>query len=46
VTTDRRYVMFEAFADEGGYPNYREIVARARRAEITAGHSWGRQTEA
>jgi len=46
VTTDRRYVMFEAFADEGGYPNYREIVARARRGEITAGRSWGRQTEA
>ncbi len=46
VTTDRRYVMFEAFAEAGGYPGYREVLARARRGQIPAGHGWGRQTQA
>jgi uroporphyrinogen decarboxylase len=44
VTTDRRYAMFEAFAECGGYPGYKEILARARRGEPQAAHSWGRQT--
>lgn len=44
VTFDRRIVMFEAFAERGGYPGYREIVARAERP--LAGHSWGRATSA
>lgn len=46
VTADRRYVMFEAFAECGGYPDYREILAQARGGEPRAGHSWGRQTSA
>lgn len=42
VTHDRRLVMFEAFAEKGGYPGYKEILARADRPRT--GHSWGRQT--
>lgn len=45
VTVDRRYVMFEAFAEAGGYPGYQEILARARAGQAAAGHSWGRQTK-
>ena len=45
VTLDRRLVMFEAFAEAGGYPGYQQIVQRARRAgEAGIGHSWSRQT--
>jgi len=44
VTTDRRIVMFDAFAEAGGYPGYEEIVARARAAGPLAGHSFGRAT--
>jgi len=43
VTLDRRRVMFEAFAEKGGYPNYQEILNRTSKALI--GHSWGRQTQ-
>ena len=32
----------EAFAEKGGYPGYKEILARADRPRT--GHSWGRQT--
>ncbi len=46
VTTDRRYVMFEAFASRGNYPGYQEILERARRGEVQRGHLWGRATEA
>jgi uroporphyrinogen decarboxylase len=46
VTTDRRYVMFEAFAERGHYPGYQEILRRARAGLIAGGHSWGRATEA
>ena len=42
VTDDRRLVMFEAFAEKGGYPGYREILERYRGPQ--SGHSWGRQT--
>ncbi len=45
VTTDRRYVMFEAFAEKGGYPGYREILEQARAGKVAAGHSWGRSTQ-
>jgi uroporphyrinogen decarboxylase len=45
VTTDRRYVMFEAFAEAGGYPDYREILARAQRGEIETAHAWGHRRE-
>ena len=41
VTLDRRVVMFEAFAEKAGYPNYREIIAAV--GEGRTGHSWGRQ---
>ena len=41
VTLDRRLVMFEAFAEKGGYPNYREILAG--RGGTNTGHSWGRK---
>jgi hypothetical protein len=44
VTLDRRRVMFEAFAEKGGYPEYREILTRTEAAQV--GHSWGRQTKA
>jgi len=44
VTVDRRYVMFEAFAEKGGYPGYKEILENARAGKTVAGHSWGRQT--
>ena len=43
VTLDRRRVMFEAFAEKGGYPDYREILARSQAAQ--SGHSWGRATQ-
>jgi hypothetical protein len=46
VTTDRRYVMFEAFAQCGGYPDYQSVLERARRGDSVTGHSWGRQTNA
>lgn len=42
VTLDRRRVMFEAFAEKGGYPNVQQILAQTRTALV--GHSWGRQT--
>ncbi len=45
VTTDRRYVMFEAFAEQGGYPNYREVVERAKRGQAEHGRVYGRATE-
>jgi uroporphyrinogen decarboxylase len=45
VTTDRRYVMFEAFAERGGYPNYQAILDKARAGPVADAHSWGRQTE-
>jgi hypothetical protein len=45
VTTDRRYVMFEAFAEQGGYPNYKEIIERAKRGQVEHGHVFGRATE-
>lgn len=44
VTRDRRLVMFEAFAEKGGYPDYRRILDEADRVHAT--HSWGRQTSA
>ena len=44
VTPDRRYVMFEAFAERGRYPNYQEILQQAQQGQVVAGHSWGRQT--
>jgi len=44
VTTDRRYVMFEVFAERGGYPGFKEILEGARRGQVETGHSWGRQT--
>ncbi|HNQ22925.1 MAG TPA: uroporphyrinogen decarboxylase family protein [Phycisphaerae bacterium] len=40
VTTDRRLVMFEAFAERGRYPDYQRIVADF--AGPRAGHAWGR----
>jgi hypothetical protein len=40
-TTERRRVMFEAFAEKGGYPDYQGILART--GEALAGHSYGRQ---
>jgi hypothetical protein len=43
VTLDRRRVMFEAFAERGGYPDYRTILRRTDAALV--GHSWGRQTQ-
>ncbi len=43
VTYDRRLVMFEAFAEKADYPNYREIVERARAHGPQTGHSWGRK---
>jgi hypothetical protein len=44
VTFQRRLVMFEAFAEKGGLPGYREILERAARPR--RGHSWGRHTGA
>lgn len=41
-TTERRRAMFEAFAEKGGYPGYKEILART--GEALTGHSWGRHT--
>ncbi|MBK9120384.1 MAG: hypothetical protein IPM18_12400 [Phycisphaerales bacterium] len=46
VTVDRRYVMFEAFAERGQYPGYRDILARAKAGGVAAGHSWGRASSA
>jgi len=43
VTYDRRLVMFEAFAEKAGYPNYREILEHARAHGPQTGHSWGRK---
>jgi uroporphyrinogen decarboxylase len=43
VTLDRRRVMFEAFAEKGGYPNYKQILAQT--SEALVGHSYGRATE-
>jgi len=45
VTTDRRYVMFEAFAEHGGFPDYEETLAQVRRGERKPLPSWGRQAE-
>ncbi len=42
VTDDRRLVMFEAFAEKGGYPDYRRLVESYTGSR--KGHSWGRQT--
>jgi hypothetical protein len=42
VTYERRLVMFEAFAEKGGYPDYQAVLARADQPRM--GHSWGRQT--
>jgi hypothetical protein len=42
VTLDRRRVMFEAFAERGGYPNYRQILQETHAA--LTGHSWGRHS--
>ncbi len=42
VTYDRRLVMFEAFAEAGGYPDYRRILEQA--GGPRTGHSWGRQS--
>ena len=42
VTDDRRLVMFEAFAERGGYPGYKEVLERY--SKPLTGHSWGRQT--
>ena len=42
VTLDRRLVMFEAFAEKGGYRDYRTTLQQARREHRA--HSWGRQT--
>jgi uroporphyrinogen decarboxylase len=44
VTFDRRLVMFEAFAEKAGYPDWRRIVEEARRRGERVGHSWGRQS--
>lgn len=44
VTTDRRRVMFAAFAEKGGYPNYQQILEQTREALV--GHSWGREASA
>lgn len=41
VTLDRRLVMFEAFAEKGGYPNYKEVLAK--RPNANTGHLWGRK---
>ena len=40
VTLDRRRVMFEAFAEKGGYPDYKAILARTSTGLV--GHSYGR----
>jgi hypothetical protein len=45
VTTDRRYVMFEAFAEKGGYPDYKGVLERAKRGQVRHGHVFGRATE-
>lgn len=42
VTAERRYAMFAAFAEKGGYPDYHAIVHRARRGEIRPTYTWGR----
>ena len=42
VTLDRRRVMFAAFAEKGGYPNYEQILAQT--TDGLVGHSWGRQS--
>jgi hypothetical protein len=44
VTLERRRVMFEAFAEKGGYPGYKEVLARA--GQTPPGHSWGRGSDA
>jgi len=41
VTLDRRRVMFEAFAEKGGYPDYKGILDRTA-AGAVGGHSYGR----
>jgi len=43
VTLDRRRVMFEAFAQAGGYPGYEAVLKRTQ--PNPAGHSWGRATQ-
>lgn len=40
-TTQRRRAMFEAFAEKGGYPQYREILEKTQGA--MTGHSYGRK---
>jgi hypothetical protein len=42
VTDDRRLVMFETFAELGGYPGYKEILERY--TGPGSGHSYGRHT--
>ena len=42
VTTERRLVMFEAFARLGNYPNYEEILKQWK--PPSGAHSWGRNT--
>lgn len=46
VSLDRRLVMFEAYAEKAGYPDYRTLVERAREANGLSGHSFGRHTQA
>ncbi len=41
-TLEARRAMFEAFAEKGGYPGYREILEQTGAA--LTGHSWGRHT--
>jgi uroporphyrinogen decarboxylase len=42
VTLDRRRVMFAAFAEKGGYPDYQQVLAQTRGGLV--GHSWGRRS--
>ncbi|MFQ5805882.1 MAG: uroporphyrinogen decarboxylase family protein [Phycisphaerae bacterium] len=42
VTLDRRRMMFEAFAEKGGYPSYKQVLVQTSQARV--GHSWGRAT--
>lgn len=44
VTTDRRLVMFEAFAEQGGYPGYEALLARARSGHAATTGGYGRHT--
>lgn len=46
VTDDRRYVMFEAFARAGGYPDFETVLERARSRAAGPGHGFGRHTSA